>query len=366
MGTVLITQAMARRYQLGMASYDRLFPNQDSMPRGGFGNLIALPLQHEARAHGNTLFVDDWFEPWPDQWTYLSGLPRLAPEDVERIADLASRDGGPLGVRDADPASAESELPWVRAPSGRPKGGRLVGPLPEAMNAVLAQRLFVEKVGAPAALLDRIQRLAAFQNPEFYKKQRMRLSTHATPRVISCAEDLPEYLALPRGCVDELQALLKEQSVRLLLADRRTDGQEIDVSFRGRLTPVQETALRRPPATGKTVLGTYLVAQRRRSTLILVHRQQLVDQWIAQLVMFLGIEEKDIGQIGAGKNRPNGRLDVAMLQSLARHGSVDDRVADYGHVIVDECHHLPAFSFERVLNEVKARYVVGLTATAAP
>jgi superfamily II DNA or RNA helicase len=111
------------------------------------------------------------------------------------------------------------------------------------------------------------------------------------------------------------------------------------------------------------VVGTYLVAARARNTLILVHRQPLLDQWVAQLGMFLGLDPKAIGQIGAGKRRPTGRLDVAMLQSLVREGRVDDVVAGYGHVIVDECHHVPAVSFERILSEVKARYLTGLTAT---
>jgi superfamily II DNA or RNA helicase len=202
----------------------------------------------------------------------------------------------------------------------------------------------------------------------------MRLSTRGTPRVIACAEDFPEHLAIPRGCLPDLETLLGEHGIRLQLEDKRHEGSELNVTFHGELTPIQQAAARAilqhdigvfvaPPGIGKTVLGTYLVAQRRRSTLVLVHRQQLLDQWLAQLAMFLGIEEREIGRIGGGKKKPNGKLDVAMLQSLTRKGSVDDCVAGYGQVIVDECHHLPAFSFERVLNQVKAKYIVGLTAT---
>jgi superfamily II DNA or RNA helicase len=239
---------------------------------------------------------------------------------------------------------------------------------------VVAQRLFVERDGLPSPLVNRIKRLAAFQNPEFYAKQRMRLSTATTPRVIACAEELPRHIALPRGCRDALEELLQDHGVVLVVDDRRHQGEAVSLRFVGTLTALQEKATRAllrhdigvlvaPPGIGKTVLGTRLVAERGRSTLVLVHRLPLLDQWVAQLSMFLGIDEKEIGRIGGGKRKPNGRLDVAMIQSLIRKGTVDDLVAGYGQVIVDECHHVPAVSFERVLSEVKARYVVGLTAT---
>jgi superfamily II DNA or RNA helicase len=242
------------------------------------------------------------------------------------------------------------------------------------VKAVLAQRLFIEKAGLPSPLLNHLKRLAAFQNAEFYKKQKMRLSTALTPRVVACAEDLPLFVALPRGCAIEAEQLLLEHGVKLAIEDQQHDGARQQFKFGGELTEIQKQAARAllahgtgvfvgPPGIGKTVLGTYLVAQRARSTLILVHRKPLLEQWVAQLAMFLGIDEKGIGQIGGGKRKPNGLLDVAMIQSLVRKEKVDDVVAGYGHVIVDECHHLPAVSFERVLSEVKARFLVGLTAT---
>jgi superfamily II DNA or RNA helicase len=226
----------------------------------------------------------------------------------------------------------------------------------------------------PPALLNQIKRLAAFQNPEFYKKQRMRLSTAGTPRVIACAEEFPEHIAIPRGCREELDALLREHHVRLIVNEQRTAGKPLDVSFTGVLTPLQAEATEAllahdtgvfvgPPGVGKTVLGISLVAQRKTNTLVLVHRRPLLDQWVVQLAMFLGIDEREVGTLASGKRKLTGRLDVAMLQSLVRGGSVDDQVASYGQVIVDECHHVPAFSFERVLSEARARYVVGLTAT---
>ncbi len=374
MGCYLITETMARHHQLAMGSYDRLFPNQDTMPRGGFGNLIALPLQHEARRRGNTLFVDDAFVPYPDQWGQLASAGRMDLGAVLAIAEEATRTGQVIGVRMADPTEDGDSEPWMRTPSGRPRRPAISSPLPQEARAVLAQRLFLEKAGLPAPLLDQVQRLAAFQNPGFYAKQRMRLSTALTPRVIACAEELPQYIALPRGCRTALRELLREYGVSLVVEDQREEGEAVPFRFQGELTVLQQQAARAllchetgvlvaPPGVGKTVLGAHLIAERGRSTLVLVHRQPLLDQWIAQLSMFLGIAEKEIGRIGGGKLKPNGRLDVAMIQSLVRKGSVDDSVARYGHVIVDECHHVPAVSFERVLSEVKARYVVGLTAT---
>jgi superfamily II DNA or RNA helicase len=373
MGCYLITEAMTRRHQLSMESYDRFFPNQDTLPRGGFGNLIALPLQHGPRQMGNTVFVDEQMVPHADQWRFLSEHPRIEPVTVDGIAREATHKGLVVGVRLSDTEDTDTSAPWTRLPSSQPRVG-FSTPLPPEVRAVLAQRLFVAKAGLAPNHLNQIKRLAAFQNPEFYKKQSLRLSTALTPRVVACAEELPEHVALPRGCRTELEQILREHGSVLLVEDQRCDGEPLDVTFEGQLTPLQKKAARAllradvgvlvaPPGVGKTVIGTYLIAARSRSTLVLVHRQPLLDQWIAQLSMFLGLAPKAIGQIGAGKHTPNGRLDVAMLQSLVRSGSVDDLVARYGQVIVDECHHIPAVSFERVLSEVKARFVVGLTAT---
>ena len=375
MGCSLVTEAMVRRHQLGMESYDRFFPSQDTMPRGGFGNLIALPFQDGPRTSGNTLFVDEEFVPHRDQWAHLASLPRIAPATVEAIAREATRRGQVVGVRSASPADdEENATPWARLASGPRRPTGIMEPLPKEVHAVLAQRLFVEKAGLPSALLNEIKRLAAFQNPEFYKKQKMRLSTALTPRVVACGEDLQQHIALPRGCRRDLEALLADFQIRLEIDDKRHPGEPLNLTFQGELTPIQREAARAllphetgvfvaPPGIGKTVLGTYLVAQRACTTLILVHRTALLDQWMAQLPVFLDVDPKEIGQIGGGKRKQNSRLDVAMIQSLMRDGKVDDVVAGYGHVIVDECHHLPAVSFERVLSEVKARYLVGLTAT---
>jgi superfamily II DNA or RNA helicase len=375
MGCYLITETMTRRHELSMKSYDRLFPNQDTMPRGGFGNLIALPLQYEPRQRGNSVFVDERFEPYADQWAFLASVQRIEGGTAEMIAKEATRTGKTIGVRFAEILDDQVEsAPWTRSQPRPPSAPVISGPLPSVVRGVLAQRLYIEKVGLPAPLLNQLKRLAAFQNPEFYKKQRMRLSTATTARVITCAEELPQYISLPRGCAYAAKQLFDEHGIAFDIEDERQIGSPLEAEFRGNLTDVQHDAAEAllahdtgvfvgPPGIGKTVLGTYLVAKRACSTLVVVHRKPLLEQWSAQLAMFLGIDEKQIGRIGGGQRKPNGQLDVAMIQSLVHRDKVHDIVSGYGHVVVDECHHLPAISFERVLSEVKARYIVGLTAT---
>lgn len=374
MGCYLITETMSRRHQLSMESYDRLFPSQDTLTKGGFGNLIALPFQHEPRQMGNTVFLDENFTPYDDQWEYLTSIKKLQPEVIQRIANEAVRSDSVLGVQRDTKGEEDEHAPWNRTPSRKTPKKKVVGKLPARTHAVFAQRLFIEKKDLPSPFLTRIKRLAAFQNPMFYEKQSLRLSTARIPRIISCFEEHPEHIAIPRGRLDGLQELFIEHSVKLVLDDKRIVSAGPSYTFNGTLRDAQKEAvdeilkhdlgvLSAPPGFGKTIIGAHLIAKRGCSTLVLVHRKELLDQWIARLSLFLGIEPKQIGRIGAGKHKPNGMLDVAMIQSLVRKNEVNDLVAGYGQVIVDECHHLPAVSFERVLNEAKARYIVGLTAT---
>jgi superfamily II DNA or RNA helicase len=375
MGCFLITETMSNHHELPMTSYDRLFPNQDTMPRGGFGNLIALPFQDEPRRQGNSVFVDENWQPFPDQWDFLASLRRIPTSQVETLAEEAIKSGQVIGVRRAEsPDEEEAKEPWRRLPSRKWPKSVIKGLLPSRVYAVLSQLLFVETARLPSPLINQIKRLGAFQNPEFYKKQAMRLSTAMTPRVINCAEEHPKHVGLPRGCVEDLRQLLDELDIELIVHDKCTVGENLDVFFHGELTPIQQKVVDAmvahdigvfvaPPGSGKTVVGANLIAHRGRNTLVIVHRTQLLEQWISQLALFLNLPPKGIGQIGSSKKKPNGRLDVAMVQSLVRRESVNDIVATYGHVIVDECHHVPAVSFERVMREVKARYVTGLTAT---
>jgi superfamily II DNA or RNA helicase len=375
LGAHLLTEAMDAHPTLGFGSYDRLFPNQDTLPQGGFGNLIALPLQREARAEGHTMFVDDGWEPLPDQWAYLSSLHRVARGDVDAIVQDAERRGRIVGVRLPPDDEEDGRAPWDLAPPARlAQVSSPTGHHPSQIEIVLADQVYVPKRDLPPGLRTALLRLAAFQNPEFYKTQAMRLSTHATPRVIACAEDHPEHVGLPRGCHGDVQALLAQCGIEVTTNDQRCRGTPLDVAFAGELRPEQQSAaaslvahetgvLAATTAFGKTVLAAWMIAERGVNTLVVVHRRQLQEQWVERLATFLEVERKRIGRIGGGVDKPTGQIDVAVIQSLVRKGVVDGRVAGYGHVIVDECHHLSAQSFERVLRHARARYVLGLSAT---
>ncbi len=374
LGALLLTRTMERRHQIGLDSYDRLFPNQDTMPKGGFGNLIALPLQKQRRAEHNTEFLDDQMRPYPDQWAFLSTIRRMSWSAAEKLISEAQQDGDLIGVKLSSADDEDQPDPWTLPPSRKRAEKPIDGPLPPSVSIVRSDVIYVEKNGMPPALMNRVLRLAAFQNPEFYKAQAMRLSTYDKPRVIACGEDLPRHLALPRGCLGELTALLESLKIKPVIRDERLRGTEIEVSFHGTLREKQQEAvdaiirhddgfLCAPTAFGKTAVAAWLIAKRGVNALVVVHRQQLLDQWRERLAMFLDLPIDEIGQIGAGKTKRSGKIDVAVIQSLYRDQNVKEFVAEYGHVIVDECHHLSAFTFEQVMRRVKAKYVVGLTAT---
>lgn len=373
LGSALLTMTMERRPDIGLRSYDRLFPNQDTMPKGGFGNLIALPLQKEARCHGNSEFIDGNFESISDQWKFLSSIHRIGRSPIEEIVQSSSRRGGIIGVR-LSLTDAEDEEPWSVVPSRSQKELPITGELPKSMELVLGDQIYIAKKKLLPALRNRLVRIAAFQNPEFYKAQAMRLSTYDKPRVITCAEETSKFLGIPRGCLEELRDLLRSLKIKVVLRDERVGGEPLQVDFKGQLRKEQQAAadaliahdtgvLSAPPAFGKTVLASWLIAKRGVNVLVLVHRKQLLEQWVERLSFFLNVSASEIGTIGGGRKRPTGRIDVALIQSLVRKGVVDDCVAGYGHLIVDECHHLSARSFELAARRAKARFVVGLSAT---
>lgn len=373
LGSHILTETMEHRPDIGLHSYDRLFPNQDTLPKGGFGNLIALPLQKQARRRSNTVFLDEQFRPYVDQWAFLASLRPISRAQVEALVRDAECKGRVVGVRMAL-ADENDENPWTAPPSRRRKEPPITGPLPEALEVILGDQIYVSKENLLPALRNRLIRLAAFQNPEFYRAQSMRLPTYDKPRIIACAEDHPKHLAVPRGCLDEVVETLKVLKIKPVLRDERFGGNSLNVSFTGVLRPEQQLAaeallrhdtgvLAATTAFGKTVVAAWLIAKRGVNTLILVHRQQLLEQWIERLSSFLSLPAKGIGRLGGGCKKLTGLLDVALMQSLVRKEVVDDRVADYGNLIVDECHHISARSFELVVRRAKAKYVTGLSAT---
>lgn len=370
LGTAIISHTCARTRQLKLNSYDRLFPNQDTMPKGGFGNLIALPLQKKPRELGFSVFVDDQFVPYADQWGYLASIRSMSRDDMESAILLVTGNAPPLDV--AFISEEDQKKPWKQQPPVISK--KLPGKMPKSLKVILANMVYFEKTKLPQPLANRLIRLAAFQNPEFFKLQAMRMPAWNEPRVIGCADNFPKHIALPRGCLSAAQDLLRENGIRCNLIDEREEGEHLDVQFLGTLRNDQETAigvmlqhdvgtLCAPTAFGKTVAAAAMIARRGVSTLILVHRADLLKQWQERLQTFLGAGKELVGIIGGGKNKPSGKIDIAVMQSLSRKGEVDALVEKYGHIIVDECHHLSAFSFEVILKQTKAKYVLGLTAT---
>lgn len=294
LGTAIISHTCARTRQLQLASYDRLFPNQDTMPKGGFGNLIALPLQKKPREDGFSVFVDADLQPFADQWGFLASIVPMPVHDIEPTILRATGGVHPLDVtfiEDEDLAT-----PWRRT-------GAAVEPLavdmPTVLTVTLANQIYFEKSQLPQALANRLIRLAAFQNPEFYRAQAMRISVWDKPRVIGRAENFPQHIALPRGCLDAASELLADNGVGVDLHDERYLGESIEVDFVGTLRPDQEAAgaamlahnagvLCAPTAFGKTVTAAAIIARRRVNTLVLVHRTELLKQWQERLGAFLG------------------------------------------------------------------------------
>jgi len=362
LGTAIISHTCIRTRQLSLTSYDRLFPNQDTMPKGGFGNLIALPLQKKPREANHSVFVDDDLSAYPDQWPFLATIEPMSPQDIEPATLRATGPTHPLDVGFID--EEDLAMPWKRPVADK---ATLPKSLPQALTVTLANLVYFEKSQLTQPLTNRLIRLAAFQNPEFYRAQALRLSVWDKPRVIGCAENFPQHIGLPRGCREAAQELLRSNGIRANIQDERMDGTPIDAEFAGTLRPDQEDAvaamlphdvgvLCAPTAFGKTVTGAAIIARRRINTLILVHRTELLRQWQERLNAFLGIGKGVVGTIGGGKRKPTGKIDIAVMQSLSRKGEVDPLVEDYGQVIVDECHHVGAVSFDAILKSVKQEH----------
>lgn len=379
LGSLLLTQSMQANARLGFSSYDRMFPNQDTLPQGGFGNLIALPFQKSAYPNGGCLFVDEHFQAYPDQWAFLSGVQRIGLAQAETW--IAGARMPLLGTLGQDGGDAKPWQPGSKADA--------VLRLPDALHCILADRLYIPVDSLSQSAQNHIKRLAAFRNPAFYKAQAMRLPVWNKPRVICCAAYVDSCLCLPRGCRDAFSDFARQGGMALTWEDARNEGRPVDVHFRGVLRAEQRDAcealcryddgvLSAATAFGKTVVGAALIARRRVNTLVLVHRTQLMQQWKERLEAFLEVREtlpdapgrrgrkkrrEVIGVFGGGKDTRGGIIDIAIMQSMGGEGAVKAWVGEYGMVIVDECHHVPAVSFERVLQAVRAKYVYGLTAT---
>ena len=376
---VLLERTCAERRLLSLSSYDRLIPGQDALPPGGFGTLVALPLQREARRRGASVFVDAALEPFDDPWTALADVARVPASSVRTLIERLAGEGGALDPF-ADDGDESATMPWRPSrPVAIPAED-----LPATIRFTLADGLYVAKAGLPLALVTRFTRLAAFSNPTWHERQRQHRSVWDCPRFVDKARNLPHHVWLPRGCLEDARTLVAAVSntasaagrsgIEIVVADERAVGTPIELAFAGTLRPEQETALETvlahdtgvlvaPPGFGKTVTAAAVIAARATSTLVLVHRKDLLRQWRAQLATFLGLGPKAIGVLGGGKATLTGRVDVAVVQALVRHDDPGALVAGYGQVIIDECHHAGAQSIDALLAAVRARYVLGLTAT---
>ncbi|HVC86623.1 MAG TPA: DEAD/DEAH box helicase family protein [Gaiellaceae bacterium] len=357
LGALLLRAAMSRRGELDLASYDRLFPNQDFLPAKGFGNLIALPLQGRCRAVGTSVFLDPaTLEPWPDQWAFLNSLERVTPERLQWL--LSEHEEIAVGA-----AALSPQRTLLR-------DERLAAEIRCTIGADLA----IARADLPPSLLAELKHLASLHNPLFYERQRLRLSTHQTPRLIRCYEENLTHLRLPRGLLHQVEDAAAIAGSRLVTDDRRPTHPLLPLAFHGELTPLQASAaaamlahdagvLVAPPGTGKTVIACALIAERKLPTLVLAHSKPLLEQWRAQLATLLNLSSKQIGQKGGGRRKLTGIVDLAMIQSLKAIDDLDAFFGDYGLIVIDECHHLPAFSFEAAVRHAPARHFLGLTAT---
>lgn len=380
LGNAILSEAMNREGRISFRSYDRLFPNQDYLPDGGLGNLVALPLQGLARKKGNSVFVDDTFTAYDDQWAYLQGVVKLPANIVETLLTQQ-----PLAQELGELSASSEKKPWVAAKPVSISNEDF----PVNLQIVRSNMLYIPLQGLSARAVNHLKRLAAFKNPEFYSKQAMRLSVRNVPRVISCADITEDYLALPRGCEDDVTKLLQDRLIPYFVQDETNPGSSVKIEFRGVLREEQERALlalsahqtgvlSAATAFGKTVTTAALIAHIHTNTLILVHSKALLSQWKTTLEKFLQIDStaedtshkrgrkkafSPVGTLSSDGNSLHGIVDIAVIQSCLSGNEVKSFVRNYGMVIVDECHHVPAFSFEQVLKFANARYVYGLTAT---
>ncbi|MBS4219176.1 DEAD/DEAH box helicase [Bacillus sp. FJAT-49711] len=348
LGMTLLRKTKEKDASFQLESFDRLFRNQDTLADKDFGNLIALPLQKKPAQNRNSLFVNENFIPYPDQWLYLSTVRKMT---IQEVNEIIYSDKGNT-VYDVKDTLYQ----------------------PEKIQVELKNGIYVNKAGLPPSLLSDIAAIASFTNPEFYRAQRRRFSTYGIPRMINCASDELEHLILPRGCLKELLELCDKHSINLEIVNHTFDGEMIEANFHGKLTSQQDEVVRTmiendygtlsaTTGFGKTVVAAAMIANRKVNTLIIVHRTQLINQWVEKLATFLNVSSKEIGQIGGGKNHITGKIDVATIQSLNYGGQLKSFITQYGQIIIDECHIISAITFEQVLKQIRPKYVFGLTAT---
>ena len=379
LGNIILTEAMKRNGRITFDSYDRFFPNQDKVPEGGFGNLIALPLQGKARKAGNSVFVDDQFLPFQDQWAYLYNVRKIDESTVDAL--LTQHQQEDFGTLATSSENKPWEIPVIQDVTQEDFNGILI--------IHKSDRIYIPLKSISDKVSNHLKHIAAFKNPEFYSKQAMRIPTYNIPRIICRADFTDEYLAMPRGCEDAIINMLYSLKIDYEIVDNTNHGKPIGVTFKGKerdeqldainaLMPFSNGVLSATTAFGKTVTAAALIARRKTNTLILVHSKALLMQWHERLSEFLDIDftEEEIskkrgrkkafspvGCLDSTSNTLHGVIDIALMQSCFENDEVKPFIKGYGMVIVDECHHVSSITFENVLKHVTAHYVYGLTAT---
>ena len=379
LGNIILTEAMKRNGRITFDSYDRFFPNQDKVPEGGFGNLIALPLQGKARKAGNSVFVDDQFLPFQDQWAYLYNVRKIDESTVDAL--LTQHQQEDFGTLATSSENKPWEIPVIQDVTQEDFNGILI--------IHKSDRIYIPLKSISDKVSNHLKHIAAFKNPEFYSKQAMRIPTYNIPRIICRADFTDEYLAMPRGCEDAIINMLYSLKIDYEIVDNTNHGKPIGVTFKGKerdeqldainaLMPFSNGVLSATTAFGKTVTAAALIARRKTNTLILVHSKALLMQWHERLSEFLDIDFTEdeiskkrgrkkafspVGCLDSTSNTLHGVIDIALMQSCFENDEVKPFIKGYGMVIVDECHHVSSITFENVLKHVTAHYVYGLTAT---
>lgn len=321
LGYAVLTESMNHNGRMSLKSYDRFFANQDTLPKGGFGNLVALPLQGQARKKGNSSFVDRHFNVYPDQWKVLQNIKRLSLKDITTILSAHNTTGSLFG----ELAQTTEAKPWEM-----PQPITLeTKDFPDAVSFIRANGIYIPMAQLSAKLANHFKRMTSFRNPDFYAKQAMRFSTYDTPRIISCVEIVNDYLHIPRGCEDAILDIFKERNIPVSIEDNTQHGIPIKVSFVGELRSEQQDALQNllcfdngilsaTTAFGKTVIAAALIAKRQINTLVLVHTKALLQQWQQTLCRFLNI---DVPQETASHRRGRKKQisPVGTLDSTGNH-----------------------------------------------
>lgn len=373
--------------------YDRMMPMQDFLPEGKLGNLIALPLQGRALRNGNSAFVDESWNTYKDQWKRLRETRRLSEKEVDDLIKLWCPDDDAMSIFQndvvEDTAAGHTSLLFGQTPASTNRDFHAED-ADGSVKIILSDGIYVNKKGLKDRMQNAIRRIAAYSNPQFFQTLKLGFSTKDTPRIVYNGYDEGDYIVIPRGCYDELISQLSVAGVRYDVVDKRQKGRKIDIHFNGDLYSEQQIAaekmlyndigvLAAATAFGKTVLGAYLIAEKKVNALVLVHNVEIMNNWIKDLSSFLTINEELptyttpkgrvkkrsslIGTFSSQKDSTTGIIDIAMITSLGREDNINELVRNYGMVIVDECHHAAAVTHENVLRAVTARYVYGMSAT---